>query len=263
MNRLLQRIRPFVPRPVRKIYGAWFVARRALQLAFRLLQDARAGVNGSAIPMRHIFATIMAVWPDSLSTQLGLYGIYRAAQGLEREGIAGDFVECGVLRGASASMMGLAMRSSRVARRLWLFDSFEVPSLPLAQAALARPVKKSRWLPNERRYVPDEATVWRLIEKVRAPADRVHLFRGWFHETLPSAPLRRVALLNIDVGFYDPAKPCLEHFYKLLVPGAIVLLGGYRNDEYMQAVNDFLSEHSLSVTIEQDRGMIPYFRMPE
>ena len=53
--------------------------------------------------------------------------LYKLVQQVNKMGLPGDIVECGVWNGGSAAIMGVAAQSSHnyKNRRLWLFDSFE------------------------------------------------------------------------------------------------------------------------------------------
>jgi hypothetical protein len=63
------------------------------------------------------------------------------------------------------------------------------------------------------------------------PASRVHLHRGWFHETFPTVDVPCVALLHIDCDFYEPTRLCLERWYPHVVPGGWIQFDDYSEFE--------------------------------
>jgi predicted O-methyltransferase YrrM len=75
--------------------------------------------------------------------------------------------------------------------------------------------------------VGDEQHVRQLLRYAGTPLDRVHIVAGWFHETLARAPISRVALLHLDVDWYESYKLCLNHFYDALEPGGVVVLDDF------------------------------------
>jgi hypothetical protein len=74
---------------------------------------------------------VFRILSNSVVTFPGLFDAYGAVIAINREGIAGDIVECGVWSGGCAGLMGLAnLRNPGPSRRLHLFDSFQ--GLPIA-----------------------------------------------------------------------------------------------------------------------------------
>ena len=63
----------------------------------------------------------------TMVTNKNLIALYKLVQQVNKMGLPGDIVECGVWNGGSAAIMGVAAQSSHnyKNRRLWLFDSFE------------------------------------------------------------------------------------------------------------------------------------------
>lgn len=94
-------------------------------------------------------------------------------------------------------------------RRVWAADSFE--GLPA---------------PDVEKYPADEGADWHLrpltevgVAQVRRNFDRYGLLddqtvflRGWFKDTLPTAPIDRIAVLRLDGDLYestmDALRPC-------------------------------------------------------
>ena len=62
--------------------------------------------------------------PYSLSHYPKLGSLYDLALRIEKSGLEGSYVKCGVYYGGSAAMHAYATRNNNQ-RHLWLFDSFE------------------------------------------------------------------------------------------------------------------------------------------
>ncbi len=168
---------------------------------------------------------------------------------LKRE-VPGDFVECGVWRGGSAGVMGLALKRGRQQRRLHLFDSFEgLPEPTDADGKYAAEYSGGR-----------SDGILRSVDQCRAGLEEVREFLfqnldldealvqfhvGWFQNILPlDVPgMGPIALLRLDGDWYESTKVCLEHLYPLISSGGILILDDYycwegcakATDEFRQA----------------------------
>lgn len=198
--------------------------------------------------------SILKVYKYSLITPLGLTQLIKLVRELDTSGVQGDFVECGVYRGGSAALLGMALNSSPLKRELWLFDSFQ--GLPAADT-----VDGPSAAALGRKLVSDSEDVRRLLNKCGVPECKSHIFPGWFNETLSSAPIRQVALLHLDADWYASTKQCLEHFYDLVSPGGVIVL-----DDYVEwpgckaALDEFAAKRSLQIKFEGGGETPVYFR---
>jgi O-methyltransferase len=238
-----------IPSSVRGAY-------RAGRLGLQLLRGLDASSVATLRDSLGVAATILRARQESILQVPRLKALHRLARVLDREGVEGDFVECGVYRGGSAAILGHALRDLTLPRQLWLFDSFQ---------GLPRPTEADR--PSapalEKSFVGDERVVIRLLAKVGSPLDRVQIIPGWFHETFPMAPVRRVALLHIDAGRYEYIRLCLERFFDALEPGAIVVLDDYDGwPGCKAALDDFAAARALKIELQRTGEDAPYFRKP-
>ncbi len=120
--------------------------------------------------------------------------------------IAGDVVECGTWKGASATNLSLVCRM--VGRKLKIFDSFQ--GLPEGKSG----DREAKW------YRPGD--YGGTLEEVKGNIKRYgaleccEFYQGWFHETLPrlSSP---VLLAYVDVDLEDSLNTCVKHVWRNLV----------------------------------------------
>ncbi len=71
-------------------------------------------------------ATIRAVRPYTMTSELRLAALCDAVRHVVRQGIAGDIVECGVWRGGSMMAAARTLQAcGDTKRELWLYDTFE------------------------------------------------------------------------------------------------------------------------------------------
>lgn len=69
--------------------------------------------------------------------------------------------------------------------------------------------------------------VKRNFERYGLLDDRVRFLKGWFRDTLPSAPVERLALLRLDGDMYESTVVALESLYPKLSPGGWVIVDDY------------------------------------
>lgn len=185
--------------------------------------------------------------------------LYQQVCHLEKLGVAGALVECGVWKGGAAAIMALANLSHGHRRReLHLFDSFQglpEPSGADGERALEKAAHKAgRSLSGSGELRPVE---WDRAEKkdseslfaaIGYPAEHVHYHVGWFQETLSQpAPLGDIALLRLDGDWYESTTICLEALYPAVVEGGFVVVDDYGHHEgCRKAVDEYFEREGMS-----------------
>jgi len=157
--------------------------------------------------------------------------------------VTGDLIETGVWRGGAAILMRAILKVyGDTSRRVWAADSFQ-----------------GQPRPDPRKYPLDEGDgFWRLdlmkvsLEEVRANFRRyglldgqVHFLEGWFRDTLPSAPIDRLAVLRLDGDLYESTMEALQALYPRLSAGGYVIVDDYVLPACRAAVEDFRAEHDI------------------
>ena len=168
---------------------------------------------------------------------------------LLQSNVSGCFVECGVWKGGSAAIMGLALQHANQKRDLHLFDSFEGLPEPSeadgpSAAAYSSGQSSGKLSPIKRCEADLDEVQDFLFLKTRLNPAHVHFHVGWFQATVPAAAprLRPIALLRLDGDWYESTRLCLEHLYPNVSPGGIIVMDDYwawegcrkATDEYRQ-----------------------------
>lgn len=165
-----------------------------------------------------------------------------AVETVLREQIPGDLVETGVLRGGACILMRGLLKAYQVEdRQVWAADSFqgfpaadlralgvEEPEAFNAQAASLETVQE-----NFRRYG--------LLD------EQVHFLPGWFSDTLPQAPIEKIAVLRLDSDLYASTQESLAALYPRVSPGGFVIVDDYYA---FQACRDAIREYRQEQGIE-------------
>jgi O-methyltransferase len=194
-------------------------------------------------------------WPSSAETMLGedrLDNIESCIRDLLLDEVPGDLIETGVWRGGGTIFMRAVLRAYGAGdRTVWVADSFQ--GLPA---------------PDPERYAADAGdTHWQWsqlavsLEQVQANFARyglldeqVRFLPGWFRDTLPNAPIDRLALLRVDGDMYESTIDPLRYLYPKLSSGGYVIVDDYSNPELVgckAAVDDYRAEHGITTPLQQ------------
>lgn len=158
------------------------------------------------------------------------------------EAIPGDFVECGVWRGGSAILMaGLLAARYAQNRRVWLADSFQ--GLPPADPVKDGAMDFSEL--NARGLAVSLDAVKANFEELGLLGENIRFLPGWFSETLPAAPIDRIAVLRLDGDLYGSTMDALTNLYHKVVPGGFVIIDDYALDPCRRAVDEFRDANQI------------------
>lgn len=187
-------------------------------------------------------------WPASAHTMIGLKRLenlqFCVEDVLARE-VPGDLIETGVWRGGAAIFMRAILKAHGVTDRVvWAADSFEGLPEPNAKdypadAGLRFNEFKALAVPLEQ--VKENFARYGLLD------GQVRFLKGWFRDTLPSAPLERLAVLRLDGDLYESTSDALNNLYPRLQTGGYVIVDDY-NDiaACRQAVADYRDRHRIT-----------------
>ncbi|TDD37560.1 macrocin O-methyltransferase [Actinomadura sp. KC06] len=192
--------------------------------------------------------------PSVAHTMIGLRRLDNVQMCVERviaDGVPGDLIETGVWRGGASIFMRAVLAAHGVRDRVvWVADSFE--GLPE---------------PDGRRYPADRgaplhvlndllgvdlATVEENFRRYGLLDDQVAFLKGWFRDTLPGAPIERLAVLRMDGDLYESTHDALVHLYPKLQVGGFVIVDDYFDLAPCRlAVRDYRAAHGIDDPIER------------
>jgi O-methyltransferase len=186
--------------------------------------------------------------------------LYLAERSLARPALAGGcIIECGTWRGGMAA--GLALIGGP-AREYHFFDSFAgLPPATAEDGEYARRAQASRdgslYFDNNTASLEEFMAA---LATVALPAERLHVYQGFFKDIFPGLSVPPIALLRLDADWYGSTLLCLETFWDRLLPGGLVLLDDYYAWEgCTKAVHEFLAARQASEPIRQSRfGKVAY-----
>lgn len=171
--------------------------------------------------------------------------LYDIVLDLEKKGVNGSFVECGVCNGGSAGIIAAAAGHNR-GRNIWLFDSWQGMPAPDDFDFISYSGSYGK-----------EGSMLGLEERVREllfnslaiDTKSIHIVKGWFNKTLPVCKnnIGDIALLHLDCDWYKSTKCCFDELYDNIIDGGFVVIDDYGHWEgCKKAVNEFMKKRGIN-----------------
>lgn len=189
-------------------------------------------------------------WPNTAHSMIGrnrMNSLQKCMESVLKENVAGDFIETGAWRGGACIFMRGFLKVHRVNdRRVWVADSFE--GLPK---------------PDEEKFPKDKGDIHHTFDYLRVSLeevmenfkkydlldDKVVFLKGWFKDTLPTAPIEKLAILRLDGDMYGSTMDSLRNLYSKVSIGGYIIIDDYSLPGCNAAVNDFRTEFNIDVPL--------------
>jgi hypothetical protein len=187
--------------------------------------------------------------PSQAHSMIGLHRMNNLQMCIEQllaDAVPGDLIETGVWRGGATIFMRGVLKAHGVTdRAVWVADSFA--GLPAPDLA-TYPVD-AYWASSAGCIAIDIETVRRNFERYGLLDDQVRFLKGWFKDTLPTAPITQLAVLRLDGDLYESTWDALTHLYPKLSQGGFVIVDDYNHESCRQAVHDYRTLHGIDAPI--------------
>jgi len=187
-------------------------------------------------------------WPlfgYTMAGHLRLDNVQNCIEDVLRNGVPGDFIETGSWRGGMVIFMRALLKAHGVTnRKVWVADSFE--GLPVPRSA------------DDGVDLSGTQNLKVSLEKVKSNFARfalldqqVEFLQGWFCDTLPKAPIQKLAILRLDGDMYHSTMDALTNLYHKVSKGGYVIVDDYFSwPSCRNAVTDFLTKNSIQCEIK-------------
>lgn len=191
-------------------------------------------------------------WPKNAHTMVGMARLDNLQHCLRRvlhDGVPGDLIETGVWRGGASIFMKALLEvfgaSDRDAqRRVFVADSFEglpPPNPELYPHDEGIDLYKAPQLAIPRRVVESNFRRYGLLD------ERVVFLEGFFADTLPHAPIEKLAIMRLDGDLYESTMDALVNLYPKLSAGGYCIVDDYGAIEACrEAVHDYRRDHGIT-----------------
>lgn len=185
-------------------------------------------------------------WPLTAHSMIGrlrMENLQDCMTSVLEENIEGDFIETGVWRGGACIFMRGFLKVHGVNdRQVWAADSFE--GLPK---------------PDEDKYPKDNGDPHHTYDFLKVPLEEVMenfkkydlldnqvvFLKGWFKDTLPHAPIKKLAVLRLDGDMYGSTMDSLKNLYTKVSIGGYIIIDDYYLPGCNAAVKDFRTEFNI------------------
>ncbi len=225
------------------LYEIWWEKEQYRDIPFRNVHDVAAL---KAFRPNREARLLGEDWPPLAHSMIGRIRMDQLEQAVKtvlREKVRGDLIETGVWRGGACIFMkGVLQAYGDASRKVWVADSFE--GLPP---------------PDPGQYPADAGDVHYLYDYLRVSLeevqenfrryglldDRVVFLKGWFSETLPSAPIGPISVLRFDGDMYGSTMDVLRNLYDKVSDGGFIIIDDYVLPRCAEAVHEFRRERGI------------------
>ncbi|TCP61756.1 O-methyltransferase [Baia soyae] len=199
-------------------------------------------------------------WPPIAHTMVGrerINNLHQCMTSVINENIEGDFIETGAWRGGSCLLMRGFLKSHGITdRKVWVADSFEGlpapdPQYPVDAGLTLHEVDFLRVSVEE---VIDNFKKYDLLD------DQVIFLKGWFKETLPVAPIEKIAIARLDGVMYSSTTEAFMNLYHKVSVGGYVIINDYSVPMCHRAVHDFRNKLNITESIINVDGFSAFWK---
>ncbi|KAB2488082.1 TylF/MycF family methyltransferase [Priestia endophytica] len=201
------------------------------------------------------------IWPNIAHSMIGrvrMDNLQMCMETVLKDDIEGDFIETGVWRGGACIFMrGFLKVQGSDDRNIWVADSFQ--GLPA---------------PNIEKYPKDRGDGLYTIDYLRVSLEKVKdnfrkydlldenvkFLKGWFKDTLPTAPIDKLAVLRLDGDLYESTMDSLGNLYDKVSNGGFIIIDDYLLPTCQSAVTDFRREHNIQEPLVRIDNCAVYWR---
>lgn len=173
---------------------------------------------------------------ETMTSQERMYALWSAVRHIQKAGITGAIVECGVWRGGSMMLAARTLLELDASdRHLWLYDTYQGMTEPgaldvqamsgeTAQAVLATQPKDND---NPFWALAQRDIVEKNMSSTGYPQHATHYVEGAVEDTLPGQAPEEIALLRLDTDWYESTRHELVHLWPRLRSGGVLIVDDY------------------------------------
>lgn len=220
--------------------------------------------NGEELPTREAQWIGRGSFRTPAHTMIGmerLNNVQFCVEAALNAGVPGDLIETGVWRGGTTILMRGVLKAYGVQdRTVWVADSFAglpQPNVEKYPADQHMDLSKIPELAISLEQVQDNFERYDLLD------DQVRFLKGWFRDTLPTAPVQQLAVLRLDGDLYESTMDALTSLYPKVSAGGYVIVDDYgAYPACRQAVHDYLDARGLQAEIIPVGWTAVYWQKP-
>jgi O-methyltransferase len=170
--------------------------------------------------------SISNIIPPNYSVWQTIELTHKVATDLIKQGVQGDFVECGV---AAGNNFGAILHASDNRRTCIGFDSFQgiphagehdsvQPGIGDIDPDKVGLLETTGVSSHSVEVVRTNLKKWKLLDK------KFKLIEGWFQDTIPQNKIEKIALLRLDGDLYESTAIPLQYLIPKMSIGGVVII---------------------------------------
>jgi len=234
-----------------------------LKMLGEVVRTAGVYYGGNPVAVARFTRAYLRVRRHTHVSLIDLLHLRSLIEQIGRDGLQGDLVECGAWRGGSSAFLYKRARDLGIDPEIYIYDSFEGFPAPAAERIDGRKAQginqgKFDWIKADREDVVA------IFKQLGLYSEKVHIVKGWFCDTTPQSPVRKIVLLHCDGDLYQSTKDTLDSFYAKVVSGGYIVSNDY-GDVWIgakKAVDECVAANCPGVIIHKIPGGGAYFRKP-
>lgn len=200
-------------------------------------------------------AILAKVQMFTMTSEERILAMIDAVRYVQKYGIAGAVVECGVWRGGSAMVAALVFQEMKdTSREIYLYDTFE---------GMPPPTKVDRSYDGKTAEVQIRAVqgkwCYASLEDVRTnmastgyPMEKIRFVQGKVEETIPGTIPDQISLLRLDTDWYESTRHELEHLFPRLSMGGVMIADDYGHWQgHRQAIDEYIARMNRPILLNR------------
>ena len=158
--------------------------------------------------------------------------------------IPGDLIETGVWRGGATIFIRAILKAYDITdRNVWVADSFEGLPPPNPDEY---PVDKDDKHHESKELAVSLEQVQSNFAKYNLLDNQVMFLKGWFRDTLSTAPIEKLSILRLDGDMYESTMEALNALYPKLSVGGYLIVDDYGAiPSCKKAIHDYREKYQI------------------
>ncbi|SPJ17807.1 Demethyldecarbamoylnovobiocin O-methyltransferase [Burkholderiales bacterium] len=203
-------------------------------------------------------------WPAKAHTMIGferLRNLRVLMSHVIGDQVPGDFVETGVWRGGACIYMRAMLKALGIVdRKIWVADSFA--GLPTPDSVRYPSQDQGDLHHTFKALAVSLETVQENFRKYDLLDEQVRFLKGWFKDTLPDAPIDRIAILRLDGDMYSSTMDALQALGHKVSPGGFIIVDDFGAVEgCRRAIQDYRREKGIDEPMQDIDGIGAFWRV--
>lgn len=209
---------------------------------------------------RYEWHIVEAVKSFTLTNPERIVSLTRSVEYIEKNGIEGSIVECGVWKGGSVmAILKMLFKLDSTEREIFLYDTFE---------GMSKPTEKDKSVRGESAInaFDSKDEVWKKIEcfshleevqknvnSIGYPVDKLHFIKGKVEETIPNDRTpEKISLLRLDTDWYESTLHEMEELFPRIVSGGIIIIDDYGHWQgCKEAVDQYIAKNNINLFLSR------------